>query len=52
MIYHKIVVGIIEYKNNLLFIKRSKKPFKNTLVLPGGKVEKNETIETALKRII
>jgi len=48
----RIVVGIVEFKNNILFIKRVKEPFKDTLILPGGKVDNGETLDQALEREI
>lgn len=52
MKYHKIAVGIVEHKGKILFIKRVKEPFKDTLILPGGKLDKGETFEDALEREI
>lgn len=37
-------------ENEYLLLNRYKEPFKGFLVPPGGKVEKNETIEQAVKR--
>ncbi len=37
-------------KNQILFVKRKKDPFKNHLSLPGGVINYGETIEEALRR--
>ena len=41
---------IIEKDNKIVLIKRKKEPFKGKLVLPGGHVEENETVEEAAVR--
>jgi ADP-ribose pyrophosphatase YjhB (NUDIX family) len=41
---------IIEKDNKIVLIKRKREPFKGKLVLPGGHVEENETVEEAAMR--
>lgn len=42
--------AIIEKDSKIVLIKRSTQPFKSMLVIPGGKVELNETVEEATVR--
>lgn len=42
--------AIIQNSSSILLIKRSKDPYKNQFALPGGFVNKGETIEEAIKR--
>jgi 8-oxo-dGTP diphosphatase len=44
------VDAIIQNSSSILLIKRSKDPYKNQFALPGGFVNKGETIEEAIKR--
>jgi 8-oxo-dGTP diphosphatase len=45
-----VICYIVNEFEEVLFLKRTKEPFKNKLVPPGGKVEKNESPSQALKR--
>ena len=47
---HRIVAGIIDFFEHIIFIMRVKEPFRGTLILPGGKVEPGESLEAAIKR--
>ncbi len=50
---HPIVgVGIVVFnkKNKVLLIKRNKPPLKDSMSIPGGKVELGETLKDAIKR--
>ncbi|MCX8178674.1 MAG: NUDIX hydrolase [Candidatus Aenigmarchaeota archaeon] len=52
---NKMVVAadvIIEHKGKILIIKRGNDPFKGMPALPGGRHEKDETIEQTAKREI
>lgn len=42
--------AIIQNSSSILLIKRSNDPYKNQFALPGGFVNKGETIEEAIKR--
>jgi 8-oxo-dGTP diphosphatase len=44
------VDGIILYDNKLVLVRRGNEPFKGRLALPGGFVEKDETVEQAVVR--
>ena len=51
--YHNVAAAcalIIEYNNQILFTVRKYEPAKGKLDLPGGFVDYNEDVETALKR--
>ena len=48
----KVSVGIVKFGNSLVFIRRRKDPFKDVLILPGGKIKDKETPENALARKI
>ena len=45
-------VGLIVNENNVLLIKREKEPFANLWSIPGGKIEKNEYVSSAVTREI
>jgi 8-oxo-dGTP diphosphatase len=45
-----IVLGYIFFKNEILLIKRNKKPFNNQWGLIGGKLELNESIKEGILR--
>ncbi|MCD6105558.1 MAG: NUDIX domain-containing protein [Thermosipho sp. (in: Bacteria)] len=47
-----VISYIVNEFNEVLFLKRTKEPFKNKLVPPGGKIEKNESPSQAMKREI
>ena len=47
---NNIVIGIVNYKDQLLMIKRAKKEGNLVWAFPGGKVEKGETKEEACIR--
>src|SRR3990167_9886604 len=44
------VTGIIIKANKLLLLKRNEEPFKDQWDLPGGFMQENESLFTALKR--
>jgi 8-oxo-dGTP diphosphatase len=49
----KVTVTAIIFKDNkVLCLKRNEEPYKNEWDLPGGYVNANETIETAILREI
>src|SRR5690606_7653817 len=48
--YYVGVYGIYKKDNNILFIKKSRGPYKDMYDLPGGSIEKDESVEDALKR--
>ena len=50
MIYDLTVDAIILYNKKIVLIKRKNPPYENYYALPGGFVEKGETVEQALKR--
>jgi NAD+ diphosphatase len=53
--FHNIaaaVAAIMEYQEEIIFIKRNKEPGKGMLDLPGGFVDPNETVEQAIRREI
>lgn len=46
-----VTVDIVAVKeNNIALIKRKNEPFKGSYALPGGKVDLNETVESAVLR--
>ena len=50
MIYNLAVDAIILYDKKIVLIKRKNPPYENYYALPGGFVEKGETVEQALIR--
>ncbi|CAD8152374.1 unnamed protein product [Paramecium octaurelia] len=50
--FRRGVSGLIVKDQSLLLIKREKAPYKNRWTLPGGKIEKEESIDNAIKREI
>ena len=50
MIYNLAVDAIILYDKKIVLIKRKNPPYENYYALPGGFVEKAETVEQALIR--
>lgn len=50
MIYNLAVDAIILYDKKIVLIKRKNPPYENCYALPGGFVEKGETVEQALIR--
>ena len=44
------VAAIIQKEGEILLEKRANEPFKGFWCLPGGHIEKNETVEEAVKR--
>ena len=50
MIYDLTVDAIILYNKKIVLIKRKNPPYENYYALPGGFVEKGETVEQALIR--
>src|SRR3989338_2462184 len=49
---HYIVVAIIEHDSSILFLKRTKEPYKDILIMPGGKIDPGETEDEAIEREI
>ncbi|MDN5324641.1 MAG: 8-oxo-dGTP diphosphatase [Thermosipho sp. (in: thermotogales)] len=47
-----VISYIVNEYDEVLFLKRNKEPFKDKLVPPGGKIEKNETPSQTMKREI
>ncbi len=45
-----IILAIVIQNNKILLIKRKKGQFVNLLAIPGGKIEKNEHLKSAVKR--
>jgi mutator protein MutT len=45
-----VIAAIIENNNQVLLVRRAKDPYIGDWDLPGGFVEKNETLEQAVKR--
>jgi len=45
-------VGLIVENNNVLMIKREKEPFANLWSIPGGKIERDEYVSSAVTREI
>ena len=45
-----MVDAIVERDDKLLLVKRKKDPFKGSLSFPGGKVDRGEKVEDAVKR--
>jgi len=50
MIYDLAVDAIILHKKKIVLVKRKNPPYENHYALPGGFVEKGETVEQALIR--
>lgn len=50
--FHFGVYGLIEHKNHLLVVHKTRGPYKGCLDLPGGRLEHGESMKTALKREI
>ena len=46
----KVAVAVVFYENKIILIKRKKEPFKDLLILPGGKIEQNEPADQASLR--
>jgi 8-oxo-dGTP diphosphatase len=46
------VDGIVLYEDKVVLIRRGHEPFKGMLAIPGGFVEKDETVEQAVRREI
>jgi len=47
-----VIFTVIDGALNVLLIKRSRAPYKNVWALPGGFVNKNETIQGAANRVL
>ena len=47
---HIGIYGICKKNNKILFIKKSRGPYKGTFDLPGGGIEFGENLENALQR--
>ena len=48
--YHQVVKILFEEQNFVLLIRRNEEPYKNHWDLPGGHIEKGETIKDASQR--
>ena len=51
--YHSpvaVAVGIVEYEDQIIITKRAREPQKGLLALPGGFVDYQESLESALAR--